>query len=154
MIVWWLNIASLAISLAPGEAFHLFHPTMLPSSSSVRPPALIREVHDTSDKRWSVPTAAAAATGEEVSPAGSRDTAATKKRFLRHLERRRAGDDVPSSVLDVDLGLLSATAPAGAGDSTATTVEKLESWRGRWQICYAPHIETLGKVGVLWRFCL
>lgn len=152
MMLWWLNAAALVISLTPGDGFHLFHPTTLPSLSA-RPPALVQEVRDTSDRRWSIPTAAAAAAtaSEEAPPGGSRGTAATKERFLRNLERRRAGDDVPSSVLDVDLGLLSTTATAGgAHDSTGTTVENLRSWRGKWEICYAPHIETLGKVGVVW----
>ncbi|CAN0029309.1 unnamed protein product [Scytosiphon promiscuus] len=150
MTLWWFNAATLAVSLTPGGAFHLFHPTLLPSSG-VRPPALVHEVHDTStsDRRWAVPTAAAAVASEETPPRGSRSTAATKERFLRNLERRRAGDDVSSSVLDVDLGLLSTTTASSAGgtrDSTATTVEDLGSWRGKWEICYAPHIETLGKV--------
>ena len=65
-----------------------------------------------------------------------------KESFLRNLERKRAGEAIPSALLDADLARLwsSTTTP-----STATTaVDDLESWKGKWRICHAPHIDTLG----------
>ena len=74
-----------------------------------------------------------------------------KESFLRNLERKRAGEDIPSSVLDADLARLGSlpehdlpTTAAAAAATTTTTVDNLESWRGRWRICHAPHIDTLG----------
>ena len=69
-----------------------------------------------------------------------------KESFLRNLERKRAGEDVPRSVLDANLARLGSI-PAHDSSTTAavtTTVDNLESWRGRWRICHAPHIDTLG----------
>lgn len=69
--------------------------------------------------------------------------------FLRNLERKQAGDEVSSSELDANIASLMAEVdrtglPSPPG--TTTLVGNLQSWRGRWRICHAPHIEALGKI--------
>lgn len=69
--------------------------------------------------------------------------------FLQNLERKRAGDEVSSSELDANIASLIAevdrtSLPSPPG--TTTLVDNLQSWRGRWRICHAPHIEALRKV--------
>lgn len=68
-----------------------------------------------------------------------------KKSFLENLERKRAGEDVASSVFSADLHVLRS---AATQPSTTTTVDNTGSWKGTWEICYAPHIQTLAKVSV------
>lgn len=83
-----------------------------------------------------------------------RSAIGAKESFLRNLERKIAGEDVPSSLLDSDLAILQSDSslPADTNTSPSTTsVANVASWRGRWRICHAPHIETLGAV-MLTRF--
>lgn len=106
------------------------------------PVGIVRsQVHDTAPRGTAGikkhTLAAAAATeggGRGVPTAGS---SAAKQSFLGNLERKRAGEDVRSS-LGADLAVLSKAGRSQVTDS--------ESWRGNWEICYAPHLETLGKV--------
>lgn len=82
---------------------------------------------------------------DEVVPATS--TATAKESFLSNLERKRAGENMDSSALGADLAKLSsATAHGVKSIGPGTTVGNLESWRGRWRICHAPHIETLASL--------
>ena len=132
-------------ALAPGNA--LVSP---PNPVRHHVPAGIvrhREVHETAVparataaiKTQHTLVAAAAATegGGRGAPAAENPSTA-KERFLGNLERKRAGEDVRSSVLDADLSVLSTAGRNRVPDS--------KSWRGEWEICHAPHIETLGKV--------
>lgn len=133
------------LALASGNAL-VFPPT--PVQHHV-PAGIVRQ-HDTAgggtpaatNKQHTVVAAAAAATeaGGRGGPAAGGNTA--KERFLGNLERKRAGEDVRSSVLGADLSLLT----TAVGRNQATDTRKPPSWRGKWEICYAPHIETLGKV--------
>lgn len=67
--------------------------------------------------------------------------------FLENLERKRAGDEVSSSELDSNIASLIAEVDrTSLPSSPGTLVGNLQSWRGRWRICHAPHIEALGKV--------
>lgn len=109
----------------------------------------IRIAADTSRRHLSSSLPVKGAVGEkESSTAESRATA--KQRFLHNLERKRAGESVPSSALSADLALLHTPSRGGevrAHDAaTTTTVTATASWRGKWEICYAPHIETLSKL--------
>eukprot|EP00903_Cladosiphon_okamuranus_P014906 g13803.t1 len=135
-----LTLVALTV-LARGYAL-LFPPNPVPHHV---PAGIVRhQAPDTSrvatgatNRQHNTLVAAAAATeggGGRVSAAGS---SAAKESFLGNLERRRAGEDVRSS-LDADLSRLS---KAGRNQ-----VSESASWRGKWQICYAPHIETLGGV--------
>lgn len=103
---------------------------------------------DTSRESLSSSLPVKAVAGEEgASTAGGRSIA--KQRFLDNLKRKRAGGSVPSSVLDADLALLRTPRGGGGrahGAAPSTTATAADSWRGKWEICYAPHIETLGKV--------
>lgn len=50
-----------------------------------------------------------------------------KERFLQNLDRKRAGEDVPSSVLDADLSRLTLdVSPDGPPAGTRTTVEDIQ----------------------------
>lgn len=93
--------------------------------------------HPAAKKHHVIVAVATAEGGDREGPAASSSVA--KERFLGNLERKRAGEDVHSSVLDADLSLL-------VGRHQSTDPRQPPSWRGAWQISYAPHIETLGKV--------
>lgn len=68
-----------------------------------------------------------------------------KEVFLQNLERKRAGEDVPISVLNSDVSnLLRKSQTTEESRYSWTTVTDLPSWRGTWKICHAPHIDTLG----------
>lgn len=132
-------------ALAPGGAL-VFPPT--PIQHHV-PAGIVRhQAHDdtATKQKHTLVAAAAAATegGERGGPAVGGSSSAAKERFLGNLERKRAGEGVRSSVLDADLSLLSST--GGPNRDQAIDARKPPSWRGKWEICYAPHIETLGKV--------
>lgn len=89
--------------------------------------------------------AASQQANDEVVPATL--TATAKESFLRNLERKRTGENMDSSALGADLAKLSsATAHGVKSIGPGTTVGNLESWRGRWRICHAPHIETLASL--------
>lgn len=89
--------------------------------------------------------------GAETSTTAAKSSSArtAKESFLQNLEQKRAGEDAPSSALDADLSRLRSP-PAddlSHGDLVPNTaVANLESWRGRWRICHAPHIDTLGNL--------
>lgn len=143
-----LRPLALVVISVPAPGYVLVFPPN-PTQHHV-PPGIVRNpvVHDTAErattatKRQHTIVAAAAAAeggGRGDSAAGS---STAKERFLSNLERKRAGEDVRSA-LSADLSLLSRES---AGRNQAIDPRKPPSWRGKWEICYAPHIETLGKV--------
>lgn len=151
MILSSLNLVAL-LALALGDAFvvppsPLQHHVISPKAFDQTAADIVRQrtASDTppNASHLSSSLLVKAAVGEEVSAAEGRSSA--KQRFLRNLERKRGGEDVPSSVLDADLTLLRSPG-GGANAATTTAVTAVDSWRGKWEICYAPHIETLGKV--------
>lgn len=131
------------LALAPGYAL-LFPPNPVQHHVTA---GIVRRVHDTAGasttatKKQHTIVAAAAATEGGGRGARAAVSSTAKERFLGNLERKRAGEDV-RSVLGADLSLLSTPAER----NQATDTRKPPSWRGKWEICYAPHIETLGKV--------
>ncbi|CAM9235484.1 unnamed protein product [Ectocarpus fasciculatus] len=135
MVLRGLFLVALPTSLNLGSAFLLpfVHQAVLPDTST----AIVRHQHDT-DSRSVLLAAAPTAAG------GSSSTATAKKSFLENLERKRAGEDVTSSVFSADLHVLR-SAPTQPS-TTTTTVDNTGSWKGTWEICYAPHIQTLAKV--------
>ena len=69
-----------------------------------------------------------------------------KETFLRDIGRKQSGEDALASELDASIArLIAETDKSGLPSPSRTTVGNLQSWRGRWRICYAPHIEALGK---------
>ncbi|CBJ30486.1 conserved unknown protein [Ectocarpus siliculosus] len=133
MVLRSLFLVALPISLNLGSAFLLpsVQQVVLPDTST----AIIRHQHDTGSRSM-LSAAAPTAAG------GSSSTATAKKSFLRNLERKRAGEEVASSALNADLHVLGSTPT----QSSTTTVDNTRSWKGTWEICYAPHIQTLAKV--------
>lgn len=142
MLSPYLNLIVLWV-LAFGDAFVLPPPrTAFDQIAIVRH----RKASDTSPNHFLSSLSVKAVVGE--GEASTTENRAAKQRFLRNLERKRAGESVPSSVLKADLTLL--RTPTGGGgraqhDAAATTVTAVSTWRGKWEICYAPHIETLSK---------
>lgn len=68
-----------------------------------------------------------------------------KDTFLRNLDRKGAGESIPTRVLNTDVSdLVRLSHNTDEGRYSWTTVGDLASWRGTWKICHAPHIETLG----------
>lgn len=148
------SAASIAVALsalAPGDA--LVPPPPHPVQHHI-PAGIVRHKtgHDAAvassvvkKQNTIVAAATAAAAGEgggKGGPTSGSSSSTAKERFIGNLERKRAGEDVPSSVLGGDLSLLS----TAFGRNQATDPRNPPSWRGKWEICYAPHIETLGKV--------
>lgn len=134
MVLRSLFLVALSTSFNLGGAFLLpsVHQVVLPKTS----PAIVRHQHDTDSGKSVLLAAAPTAAG------GSSSTATAKKSFLQNLERKRAGEEVASSVLNADLQVLRSTPT----QSSTTTVDNTRSWKGTWEICYAPHIQTLAKV--------
>lgn len=139
-------------ALAFGDAFVCLQPpaqqqhAFAHATNAVTAVRHISTAADTSRRGVSSSLPVKAAVGEKgASTPESGDSA--KQRFFRNLERKRAGESVPSSALYGDLALLQT--PRGeevrAHDVT-TTVTATASWRGKWEICFAPHIETLSKL--------
>lgn len=138
MVLRSLLLVALPTPLNLGSAFLLpsVQQVVLPDTST----AIVRHQHDTHTDNRSVLLAAA-----PTAAGGSSITATAKKSFLRNLERKGAGEEVAPSALNADLHVLRSTPTQS---STTTTVDNTRSWKGTWEICYAPHIQTLAKVSV------
>lgn len=138
MLLPKLDLIVLLVILSAVNAFVLPASFPVGESLSTRTPAIMTQQH----RQQPGSSVVAARASGEVSKA---TISSAKERLLDNLERRRAGEDVPTSDLDDDLSLLS-SAKTTSSQQFATNAGNPATWGGRWQISYAPHIEILGKV--------